>query len=628
MAEEKKTTAAAEEPAKTTDTAPEAAETAAKTTDTAPEAAKTVDDAAAAAEKRKKTRARNKLIRRVAGIGLALALLGGGGYAFAQHQKKAAAEKAAESAAKTGTASVMDITEKISSTGTIAPKDTYSITALVTGTIVSADFEEGDEVTKGQVLYQVDASSMDSQLTSNQNSLARAEKNLAKAKENYADAQAKYGSGVYTATQAGFITAVRIVDGQKISNGTALVELTDDKSMEVQIPFLSGEIDYIPVGSAATLTLSDTLEQVQGIVIATGDHEIVLDGVRLVRYVTIEVMNPGGLTTETSVSANINGFDCVEEGTFEPRYIATMSADLDGSVDCVQVLVHEGDYVEPGTPIFTMASKSVRDILDEFSDKVDSQQSSVESAQQKIDSTNETIDNYTITAPIDGRVIAKSYKVGDKIGSNSGEKSSTTMATIYDMSAYTFEMSIDETDITKIEIGQKVEVTADAFDGESFSGKVTNISLASTVSNGVSTYPVTVTMDSTEKLLPGMNVSAEIVIASAENALVVPTDALMRGNRVYVKDDTVTEAQGSVPKGFRAVRVTTGLTSEDYVQITGGELSDGDVLYLQESSVSTNMQWGGMGGMGGMGGPPNGGNRGVSSSGRSGGNSGNSSRSR
>ena len=376
------------------------------------------------------------------------------------------------------------------------------------------------------------------------------------------------------------------------------------------------------------LTLSDTQEQVQGIVIATGDHEIVLDGVRLVRYVTIEVMNPGGLTTETSVSANINGFDCVEEGTFEPRYIATMSADLDGSVDCVQVLVHEGDYVEPGTPIFTMASKSVRDILDEFSDKVDSQQSSVESAQQKIDSTNETIDNYTITAPIDGRVIAKSYKVGDKIGSNSGEKSSTTMATIYDMSAYTFEMSIDETDITKIEIGQKVEVTADAFDGESFSGKVTNISLASTVSNGVSTYPVTVTMDSTEKLLPGMNVSAEIVIASAENALVVPTDALMRGNRVYVKDDTVTEAQGSVPKGFRAVRVTTGLTSEDYVQITGGELSDGDVLYLQESSVSTNMQWGGMGGMGSMGGPPNGGNRGGSSSGRSGGNSGNSSRSR
>ena len=225
--------------------------------DTKKTAEKPADDAAAAAEKRKKTRARNKLIRRVVGIGVLLAALGGGGYAFAQHQQKAAAEKAAESQAKTGTASVTDITEKISSTGTIAPKDTYSITALVTGTIVSADFEEGDQVTKGQVLYQVDASSMDSQLTNNQNSLTRAEKNLAKAKENYAEAQARYGSGVYTATQAGFVTAVRIVDGQKISNGTALLELTDDATMQVQIPFLSGEIVFIPVGSVATLTYGD-----------------------------------------------------------------------------------------------------------------------------------------------------------------------------------------------------------------------------------------------------------------------------------------------------------------------------------------------------------------------------------
>ena len=221
---------------------------------------------------------------------------------------------------------------------------------------------------------------------------------------------------------------------------------------------------------------------------------------------------------------------------------------------------------------------------------MDSQKSSVESAKQKLDSAEENYEKYTITSPIDGIVITKNYKVGDKIGSNSGQNSSTNLATIYDMSAYTFEMSIDETDITKIQIGQKVEVTADAFDGEHFSGKVTNISLASSVSNGVSTYPVTVTMENTEDLLPGMNVDAEIIIDSAENALVIPADALMRGNRVYVKDDSVTEAQGAVPKGFRAVKVQTGLVNDDYVQILSGELSEGDVVYLQESTVNTNMQ--------------------------------------
>ena len=162
-------------------------------------------------------------------------------------------------------------------------------------------------------------------------------------------------------------------------------------------------------------------------------------------------------------------------------------------------------------PIQTQ-SETIRDILYSFEDKVDSQSSSVDSARQRLDSATENLDKYTITAPIEGRVISKNYKVGDKIGNNSGQSnSSTSLATIYDMSEYTFRMSIDETDITRIEVGQEVEVSAEAFDGENFSGTVTGISLESSVSNGVSTYPVEVTMSDTEKLLPGMNVDAEIV---------------------------------------------------------------------------------------------------------------------
>jgi len=581
---------------------------------------------APAAEAQESAPARKKLsrgtrqkIRTAVIAALALSVLGGGG-AYARYRKNLSEQEAKKSDVKTAAVRRGDITEKISSTGTIAPKDTYSITALVTGTILTADFAEGDQVTKGQVLYQVDASSMESELTNVENSLTRAKKSLSRAEEDYAEARAKYGNGVYTATQAGYITKIHIVDGQKIGNGTALVELTDETTMSVRIPFLSGEAPLIPVGSPATLTLSDTLEQVQGTVAAVGDQEIVLSGGRLVRYVTVDVQNPGGLTTETPVSCNINGFDCVEEGTFEANYTTTMSADLDASVDCVNVLVHVGDYIGPGAPVFSIASKSVRDILNDFSDKVDAQSSSVDSAQQKVDSTTENIGNYTITAPIDGQVIRKNYKAGDKIGSNSGQSSSTQLATIYDMSAYVFDMPIDETDISDIRVGQTVEVTAEAFPDDRFSGKVTNISLESSVSNGVSTYPVQVTMDSTEKLLPGMNVDAEIVIDSSEDTVLVPADSLMRGNRVYVKDDTVTEAEGSVPAGFRAVKVTTGLVSEDYVEILSGDLSEGDEVYVSESSTTTwNMPMGGMGGMGGMNGNGGGGPGGGSGGGNRGG---------
>ena len=578
-----------------------------------------------AEEKKKMSRETKKKIRNAVIAGVLLAGLSGGGFVFAKQQQTKAKAAAQESTVNTGKVTREDITQKISSTGTIAPKDTYTITALVTGTIVAADFEEGDEVKAGQVLYQIDASSMESELTSNENSLTRAQKNLSRAQQNYADAQAKYGSGVYTATQAGYVTKVNIVDGQKIGNGTNLLELTDDNIMQVQVPFLSGESPLIGVGAQATLTLSDTLEQVTGTVIAVGAHEVVLEGGRLVRYVTIQCENPGGLTTDMPVSANIAGFDCVEEGMFESRFTATMSADLDQSVDCVQVLVHVGDYVQPGTPVFSIDSKSVRDILNSFEDKVDSQKSSVESAKQKLDSAEENYEKYTITSPIDGIVITKNYKVGDKIGNNSGQSnSSTSLATLYDMSEYNFKMSIDETDIVQIKTGQKVEVSADAFNDKTFQGEVTKISLESSVSNGVSAYPVTVTMENTEDLLPGMNVDAEIIIDSAENALVIPADALMRGNRVYVKDDSVTEAQGAVPKGFRAVKVQTGLVNDEKVEILSDELSEGDVVYVQESTVNTWTGRNGMPGGGGMGGMPGAGGQGGRSggsgqSGRSGG---------
>ena len=74
-------------------------------------------------------------------------------------------------------------------------------------------------------------------------------------------------------------------------------------------------------------------------------------------------------------------------------------------------------------------------------------------------------------------------------------------------------------------------------------------------------------MDEVGDLLPGMNVNGEIIIDEAENALAIPAQALQRGNVVYVQDDSVTEAQGNVPAGFRSVEVETGLISEDYVEI-------------------------------------------------------------
>ena len=173
------------------------------------------------------------------------------------------------------------------------------------------------------------------------------------------------------------------------------------------------------------------------------------------------------------------------------------------------------------------------------------------------------------------------------------------MAVIYDMSSYTFKMSVDEKDITKVQSGQKVRIKSDAFPDKEYSGTVTNVSLESTSQNGVSTYPVTVTLDETYDLLPGMNVDGYITLESAKDALTIPSNALMRGNKVYVRDNSASEAKagsksdeskaanssgdGLIPAGFKEVTVTTGVINSDYVQITSG-LNEGDEVYVDETA--------------------------------------------
>lgn len=539
--------------------------------------------------------------------------------------RSSGASKARSSSSSVNTATVtkMDITSQISSSGTIASKNTYNVTALVSGEIISADFEEGDMVEEGQVLYRIDDSSKETQLTSAQNSLTRAESDLTYAQNNYNKASSKYSGNTVKATRSGYIKKLYIEEGDTISGSTQLADIYNDQAMKIKIPFLSGEAKFIGAGNDAILTLTDSSEQIGATVTSVSNMDETLEGGRIVRYVTFQVQNPGGLTTSMSASASVGEFQSAGEGTFEAWTDTKMNADVPSgvNVEVASVLVHEGDYVTSGTPILRMTSESADEVMRSYQSKLDQAQSSVDQAKQSADQAQETIDNYTITAPISGQVVTKTYKVGDKIGSSSGNSNaSTTLAIIYDMSSYTFEMSVDELDISDVEVGQIVTVQADARDGETYYGKVTNVSLVSSVSNGVSTYPVTVTLDETYDLLPGMNVDGYITLASASDATVVPADALMRGNKVYIQDDSVKEAQGTVPAGFREVDVEVGLINDDYVQILSG-VEEGDIVYVAESSNNSSMMMPGMdgGGMPGGGGALGGGGGGMPGGGAPGG---------
>ena len=485
----------------------------------------------AAEKKRKKRKGKSGRIVIVLIVVLA-ALLGG----FFLYKKKTSSQKRqGDQSVSTATVKRTDISSELTASSALSPKDTYEVTSLVEGEVIEANFEEGDVVEKGQILYRIDASSMDSDLSSAETSLQRAKESAQTAQSDYAEETARIAGNTYRSTASGYIKTLYIKEGDKVNNGTKIADLYDDSVMKITVPFLSGEAAEINVGDEAAVTLEDTGEKISGTVTIVSSMEETLSGGRLVKNVTVEVSNPGGLTTDTAASVTVDGFVCSAEGTFTAKTETTLSVELSGnkSLEIENLLIHEGSYVDKNSDLFRVTTKTAEEYLKEFKDAVESADDNLENAENKLSNTQDNVDDYTITAPISGTVITKNAKVGDKISKNSS--GTTTMAVIYDLSTMTLEMSVDELDVSSVKVGQSVEITADAVEGETFTGTVTNVSLQSSYSNGVTNYPVTVTLDDTGSLLPGMNVDAKIILDSSEDALVIPASALMRGNRVYVK---------------------------------------------------------------------------------------------
>ena len=219
--------------------------------------------------------------------------------------------------------------------------------------------------------------------------------------------------------------------------------------------------------------------------------------------------------------------------------------------------------------------------------------------------------------------------------------STSTQYSAYETAAFsiasdekaTVSINVDELDITSVKEGQTAKITLDAIDGEEFEGTITSVSSEASSGSSSAKYPVEITFDKTDDMRIGMTASASISIDEAEDAVLIPVDALQeKGNKtfVYTEKDSDGNLSGEV-------EVETGLSNGNKVEITSGLKSGDTVYYLKTTSSGSsdsqqNMQdmGGGPGGngeapsgdMGGNGGGP-GGNSGEAPSGGPGGSSSN-----
>ena len=498
-----------------------------------------------------------------------------------------------------------DITAQITGSGTLEAANSYSVTSLAEGSILTADFEEGDQVEEGTVLYTIDTSDLSG-------SLEQAQLSLEQAQRSYNSRVKDLEKLSVTAPKAGRVLSLEVEEGDDVSAGQTVATLRNSDVMTLTVPFLADEAAGFSVGQRAAVTLESTFETLEGTISKVDRADTVLEGNMIVRYVTVEVANPGALSVNQTGSVTVNG--CASAGSAAFAYAAeeNITAEVSGQVAAIRA--REGDRVNQGDVILTLTSDSVED-------SVQSAAGSLRNAELSLESRQDQLDNYTITSPIRGTVIDKNYKAGET--SETGK----VLCSIYDLSYLTMTLSVDELDISDIAVGQRVEITADAVEGKTYTGVVTKVSVAGTSSGGTTTYPVTVRIDETEGLLPGMNVDAAITLQSASGVLAIPSGALNRGNTVLVTADSPSAANGTAIEGgeYYSVPVEIGASDSSYIEITSG-LQEGDtVAYIPTTSsggFGMVMMPGGMGGVAFEGGAmPGGGMANITVSGGPGGGS-------
>ncbi len=203
-------------------------------------------------------------------------------------------------------------------------------------------------------------------------------------------------------------------------------------------------------------------------------------------------------------------------------------------------------------------------------------QAAVKKDQLSLKQARLALQGATLSAPAAGTVTAVNGSVGQAVDTS-------TLLSIADPASLAVQASIDEADLGSVALGCPVEVSFTALAGKTFSGQVTQISPSLASSNGASTLPIQVRLDSGQlegvSLPLGASATVTVTCAKTDNALLIPALALQKANDgsqyVYVLN-----AQNQAEKRT----VTTGITNGVSVEILSG-LKESEKVITSEVNI-------------------------------------------
>ncbi len=237
-----------------------------------------------------------------------------------------------------------------------------------------------------------------------------------------------------------------------------------------------------------------------------------------------------------------------------------------------RIFSQRGELVERGQQLVKLEDKQEHlNYLKAKNDyelaKITGSPSQIEEAKLTMEVALDKYESKTLKAPFSGKIVDIFIEEGDFI------EGSSDVVYIIDDSSYEVKVSVSEVDCLSVAVGQKVEIELDILKGQKFTGTVAEVAEYAKIESGVVTVPVTLLIDEVSHYFkPGFSATAEIIIDSAEDVMIIPITAISQTD----SDIVVLKVEQNQ---ILPTPVKVGISDSFYQEVTAG-LNTGDKIIV------------------------------------------------
>ena len=498
----------------------------------------------------------------------------------------------------TSIAEIGTIQSTVEGYGTAVPKESASITLNAAGTVQEVYVTVGQQVFAGDPLYTIDSQEA-------RDKLQQAQDTLNGLMEDMADLQEELANLTVRAPFAGKLQEVEeFQPDQEVGKNQKVAVLVNDRKLKLSLYFSYAYDGQITPGQSVQVTIPAVMREFTGTVEKVNRVSYISPEGAVHFEAVIVFDNPGTLTAGMDASAVLTAADGTaiypyQNGKTEYYETRNIVAKASGPVVGVGNLLNYANVSE-GEALLTLGSSTI-------DADIRAKQEQINTAQQELETAQKGIQNFNAVAPIDGVVFSCALEPGQTV------KEGETVITISNTTTMLVDIQVDNRNIGFIKAGMTMELTDQATNNP-YTGTVTKVAMQGEVGSGMTTYPVTLSVDNFDgSLTSGSWLNYKLVTSESVDCVTVPNQSVRRvtdvdGNIhtvVFVQADSrpenaieiapstnpdnTMEQQNAMPttdEGFWPVPVTIGISDTYNVEIKDGIEAGTPVFTNRETDQS------------------------------------------